>query len=763
MAPIPKTRDASWVAASFMVGNSELIEADRAFRDFTTASLKFTDTRLGGNFSINNPPQYTRFADIRSIGRYAGNQTKNSLGNAYGQGRFYSEQMDDNGQLIHMRFGVASYNGLLTFFHGFYNADSGFEARTGRGLLSGYGVGRVIGFVVSLYAWPVLVGGAIFRFLTMSPSSKYYYFKPTMYPYWNRVNTIANSIGVNMGIIARAYTFDEDAKLDGEVAKEDVAQRARFYSMAKDIFHRNGGLDIYAVANRAQRLSVMHRQNLKQIMENFNGSNEEWNQEVARVGSEVLGTGYNDKDHTLLGNDDVTPQQMLNDMNNYGTTDNPVVGNSAVSGNPQLRAYHESMSMGGVPPKSTGSNSKQLAEADAAFVERGYRGEWVVSPDASGNGQTSRILDPYYGNADPDNNSKWRESLEATNRRLAGTETSATDDAALVGDATVDMNKIGIAPEDIGSDSFLKRLANNLLADHQEGSQFVTFRVDYTGTVEESFQNMSKETVISSKLNGFAAGARDLRMSTSDGNTGINIVDFVTNGIREVATGIAASLEMSGLIGLTGTSFIDFPKQWDNSTATFPRSNYTIQLRSPYGNPMARYLNLMVPLSMLLAAALPISTGKRSYTSPYLLELYSKGRNQIRLGMIDSLSVTRGTGNIGWTKDGHPLGIDINLSIVDFSTVMHAPIRAQYSFMNPFDGLLDDDNAFSDYMATLGSLTMAEQIYASRRLMLNITKRWVQFRSNFSTAKATNMFFNDTLVGEALQAFALAGQRTLGR
>ena len=69
---------------------------------------------------------------------------------------------------------------------------------------------------------------------------------------------------------------------------------------------------------------------------------------------------------------------------------------------------------------------------------------------------------------------------------------------------------------------------------------------------------------------------------------------------------------------------------------------------------------------MLLAGILPLSTGKASYTSPFLCQLYDRGRLQIRLGMIESLSITRGTTNLAFDKHGQALGIDVTFSVVEF-------------------------------------------------------------------------------------------------
>ena len=66
LQPAP-TKDASWVRQSFLVTADQLQAVDLQNRTFTTASLKFTDTTLGGNFAINPPPQFTRTADPKAV------------------------------------------------------------------------------------------------------------------------------------------------------------------------------------------------------------------------------------------------------------------------------------------------------------------------------------------------------------------------------------------------------------------------------------------------------------------------------------------------------------------------------------------------------------------------------------------------------------------------------------------------------------------------------------------------------------------------
>ena len=57
-------KDTDWIRQSFMLPRKSIANADSIRRTLTDARFKFTDTTLGGNFAINPPPQFTRYADL---------------------------------------------------------------------------------------------------------------------------------------------------------------------------------------------------------------------------------------------------------------------------------------------------------------------------------------------------------------------------------------------------------------------------------------------------------------------------------------------------------------------------------------------------------------------------------------------------------------------------------------------------------------------------------------------------------------------------
>lgn len=621
----PRLTDAMWVRQAFLVKSLDLAPIDQLNRTFSTASLKFTDTTPGGNFPINPPPQFTRNADLKVFGRHTAGK---------GMGRYYSEAIDDNSQLIHMRFGVPQFNSLKTFFTGFYDSEASSLARTGRVNEAFYLLGRAAGLVVQVVFWPLLAVqflGTGLRFALQKPSSKFYFSKPVMPLYWNAVQTIVNQISVNQGIVPRVGGEDNPQRFGGEY---DFTKNAmeQAHNTNPDLFSKNGGIDVYAMATKAQRLSHQQKKQMQAAL------------------------------------DAATPRSSLEVL------------------------WKQATDVLAEPPATT-------------FM---------------------RYID------------SWKKS-DASKPKTDGTVEQAPDDGK----------------EEAGFFDFFE-------AEMYEGGAFATFRVNSTGAISESFSSQVTESEISSKMNGMSSQSRSTKFNMANGNAidGVAgaMIGAIFGAVQGFVAGAANQIGLQGLAALGGAAFVDIPKHWQSSSASLPRASYTMHLTSPYGNPVSQLINMYIPLAMILAGGLPLSTGKHSYTSPFLVELYDQGRCQIRLGMIDSISITRGTGNMGFDNQGRPMAIDVTFSVMDMSSILHMPIAqglsplgnaaakvgktvadvsADLGFATTgavVGGILagaffDDDSSFTDYMATLGHLGLADQIYSLRKLKMNLTMRAKQWDS----------------------------------
>jgi hypothetical protein len=132
--------------------------------------------------------------------------------------------------------------------------------------------------------------------------------------------------------------------------------------------------------------------------------------------------------------------------------------------------------------------------------------------------------------------------------------------------------------------------------------------------------------------------------------------------------------------------------------------------------------------------------------------------------MITSLSVSRGEGNLGWNKDNECLGIDVSFEVTDLSQIMAAPIDSGWSILKPWKGLLPEDNAFYDYMAVLGNLSLADQIYTFRRLALSLTRLREQADTYWTKGHIASMADEIWLTrqfGHLYGAFVRGSERTI--
>jgi hypothetical protein len=154
--------------------------------------------------------------------------------------------------------------------------------------------------------------------------------------------------------------------------------------------------------------------------------------------------------------------------------------------------------------------------------------------------------------------------------------TSTADAAAKDSSPSVDTE---LAPK---NETMLQKLAEFLHAELDDGSTFVSFRVDNDGPVHESFSNSVGESEIGNKINSMSGQARETNFNFAGGNISDGLIGqaagAVVSGVKDFLSGAAAGLSMSGLAALGGSAFVDIPKHWQSSSANLPSMSYSIQL-----------------------------------------------------------------------------------------------------------------------------------------------------------------------------------------
>jgi hypothetical protein len=741
----------NWIRQAFMLntlptpltGSPQYIDIstmDMARRIFSTAAWNYNDTTLGGNWAINASPQFTEFADIAVGGdatrQNATTRTSMTTTGGWGEGRIYHEVLEKNSSYVTMSFGVPAFNSLASFFGNFYDPQASSLVRTGRAKGALFQLGNAAGWLLALPFKPIVFGSTVVKSAMNIPSTQFSYFKPTMPIYWNMVNIILNSITANIGIHQRVLNpYESPMYNDPNMptgsntnyqASDIESDMAKMNKLMPDIYHAfssndgstmsSAGIDVYAVANKSQRLANAFEARLINAMQGTNAA------PMTGAGMQVQIS------NALAGN--LT----------YATS------GSTMSLSDALKNYLTS-SLGGILA-TAGENS--------TVESMGGSSTTVPSNTATSNsGGTSGAAGTPTNNATP------------TPTPNTGASPSATPATA---PGAVNPTAANGVPS-----SWWSGLWNEFItatkADLRDGSNWITFKVNYGGEIGESFSNTTKQSDVQQKINSMSSDARTAEYNVADGDIGGGFVGAIAGGIvsgvSDVLSGIGAGLHLSGLAALGGAAYIDIPELYDSSSTTLPSESYTVELRSWSGNRIALLQNIYFPLACLLAGVMPRATGPASWNAPFQCQLFSKGRMQIRNGIITDMQITRGTGNVGFSPEHRlPLSVNVTFTVKDLSSMLYAPVIANSGFLaaatlqvgESLGSLLgnaqageaagaaltsasySDQSVFSDYMAILSALGWKDQIYPGRKFAIARDRTTLDFEMFKSPYHAAGWF-----------------------
>lgn len=711
-----KFTDKDWVRELFVVGQDQLDGLSLDERNWSTSDYKFNDTGMGGSIVINPLPQPSPWTDPITNPVFI-------KYNRDGMGQYFSETFDDNYRVVTFRFGTMAFTSFLGFLFNMYHPGAAALVNKGRVHEIIFQIGRIIGFGASLVAWPLhamaLLGQAV-NYVTRKPTSRYAYLKPGMTQYWGAAQTLLNHFMVNLGLAGNTKDWREYSERGDEGVEDYYRVDGDERKAAAAAFP-----DLYGV-NSIQRHILDSPGSYLDIISVANRG-----QRLAIQRRKVVEAFINSNDTKLLN--------MLEDMYRSPKSRAGYSLAKLYSLWKNASIYNPDSATGGVVGSSIGVGLGLGEQAQPAAPTTDENGNPVETPPPP---------PPPEGGLTPPN--------AMSNDSADSPSINELDGNANPG------------------------LVDYLKAELEEGSAFVSFRVDDTGPVSESFSNSYRASELAEKINSTASSARSTYFNLAGGNIGDNaaakIIESVVGGLKSLAEGVVTGIGLEGLLIAGGGGMVTMPKYWESSEVTLPKASYSFTLTSRYANRRSALQDIYMPLACILAGAMSQAVGKHSYSAPFYCEFYDRGRMQSRFAAIDSLTITRGDGTVGFTPEGLLMSCTVSFTLVAMEEHVSMPLSEKFNLSDSLisllggfilgdatkiaggsimtqmaRGLFDDDNQLLDWLAVLTGMSLNEQYYIGAKLRRRIRQRQLDINAAFSTPSMAS-YLSETGVGSFLSA-----------
>lgn len=241
--------------------------------------------------------------------------------------------------------------------------------------------------------------------------------------------------------------------------------------------------------------------------------------------------------------------------------------------------------------------------------------------------------------------------------------------------------------------AFVKDVITSASKSLMTDTQWLRFYVDSNASFSESVSNSTTTSMLESYTEKLESISKEL--DTVRGLTGTDVgaladkaMSSVDNYIQENVSGDGAMATLLKRISgntkqiISGGNFL-IPEIWQDSD--YGKSySFTITLSTPYGCKESWYLNIGVPLMHILGLCLPQQLTANTYKSPYLVKCYSPGWFNCNYGIIDSVSIEKGSDS-SWSVGGLPNEIKVSMSVKDLYSTLALPVEpysAPATFLN---------------------------------------------------------------------------------
>lgn len=323
--------------------------------------------------------------------------------------------------------------------------------------------------------------------------------------------------------------------------------------------------------------------------------------------------------------------------------------------------------------------------------------------------------------------------------------------------------------------SFFVKIWDGWSSTAMDGCKFIAFRIEKgADNASETFSNSTQESSMAQRLNASVAENRERNLNTNQGEgIGANLLrglstvkNFYSKAKDAVGAFKSGDLEggINGVIDYVaaGNGFFDLPKQWCGSN--FSRNfNVSLKLRSKTGgDPVSIFQNIMIPLSCLLAGSMPRAAGNGTYTSPFICRCWCRGMFSIPAGIIQSLSVTRGDSEFGWSLSRQPTVVNVNMVIEDLSPILYVGLTGD-SFSDVWGSAFRDNTKLHEYLDTLTGVGLRQRYYRLQQLKRTYYASKLISKNTMFSATYWSMRLGDSWIGKLVGAVSPMSAMRVGQ
>lgn len=722
-------KDVNIVSRSFRLMSDGLKDPEKVLiRSDYDLYTSFFSTAVGDNRFVNPLPGFGKNTDPAPKPLM-----ENQLGN---MGRFYKRIHNDNAQVVTLSAGVPEFTGILGFLMNMFDYSSSIIANKGRAPSMAFYIGQAAGAIAFWPAQIVATSYNFLEFMTGTPKNKWYYAKPAMGAYFQAAQGIFNDLMIAAGYSLTVLPPDRQDQgntkkgdrdhgaggnkgylKDSAIAKQNFSH---MHSLYPDAVNEDGTVDILKVCTRGVRKFRYFMKKVKEL------------DDVSGVRTPE------DKDKAIQG--------ILNKL----VRDSGFVNaNSGFAAGTSSRDYlmQEMKTVGAI----RGGDQEEMSYPEVASS--------YLSADIGRNVAPTDSLSQTSSNA-----SKYAKDIQtkyATNNN--GEAQLSTANAAPATEATPSLS--GTVPDslkqapDLDESGWSAQIYQLLMDGFYGGLDAISFRYEGTSSVSDSFSNQTSSSSLADTFNSTVTAVNDFKFNMGGGTTGIGLIDGFVDTMKEAVLGMAAGSVIGNVpLALMGNSRVEIADHWSDSSTNLHSESFSFYFEAPYAHPYSIATNVFLPLSLIMPFVTPFSTGGSTYTAPFLIKCFSRGKSIIRTGIVQNASIEFGIGPLGWTTDMKPRNCRVNLTVADLDKVLSVPINR---VTNPLD-LINVAAQSSRYLGDIGKYNdwvnrVAGVDYLDTMLRYNdLNKRMTRFKTDVKqmfTPSNIASVVNDSIVGDIGRIF----------